>query len=100
MEKAASIDNFLDAHRSDADIVTVGKLAIALAIANFEFKSALSSRPGRTSELKNVDNYFLSNFMKIFVRGQTIKIWQNLLRTCNLLFSTMIVALSTTFIDG
>lgn len=42
VEHAASIDNYLDAHRTDTETVAIGKLAIAACILEAEFESSLA----------------------------------------------------------
>jgi len=69
MTKAASIDNFLDAHQSDEDIVTIGKLAISLVIAQCELASILSSGRNKPRNIAKANKYFMSELMTLLVRG-------------------------------
>lgn len=56
MPAAASIDNFLHTHQDDADVVMIGKLAIALAILEAEAASYLlptdSKQPFETQQFR------------------------------------------------
>lgn len=56
MLSAASIDNFLDQHRNEVDVVTAFKCAIVYCIAEAERNSRLS-----TIHFKNLPDYFSNN---------------------------------------
>lgn len=71
MDKAESIDNFLNNHRDNEELVYVGKLAIAYCISTAEANCPISEdRPGASI---TTDDYFLVELLRIVVRGHTVK---------------------------
>lgn len=72
MPQAASIDNFLDAHRDDPLIIECGKLAIASCILEAESKSMMridKSDINNTMNFKNLGSTWFSDFFKFIVEG-------------------------------
>jgi hypothetical protein len=68
MALAPSIDNFLDTHKEDLELVAVGKLAIAYSIMNAERRSCLyvdSSNVYNTLDFSVTTNTWASVFFKI-----------------------------------
>ena len=61
-----SIDTFLDAHRDDAKIQKLGKLAIAKTILEEEQKSSLYMEQGMVQIFENVDRVKKSWFVRLF----------------------------------
>ena len=72
MPQAASIDNFLDAHRDDPLIIECGKLAIASCILEAESKSMMridNSNINNTMNFKNLGETWYGDFFKFIVEG-------------------------------
>lgn len=79
VERAASIDNFLDNHSGSEEITLVGKLAIAACIARAEHDAALNAPDAQLSRHKrNVSGdevnakYFLEDLLPLVVRNHTV----------------------------
>lgn len=73
MKVSASIDNFLDTHRDDAEILWLGKLAIADRTFKEECHSSLSNtnmRKGRI--IDESEEYFINEFLKLLVKGHPL----------------------------
>jgi hypothetical protein len=68
MPQAMSIDNFLDAHNENSDLVWCGKLAIAQAILQAEKQSAFYIHPNDRPKLDHgglADKWFAKLFQKL-----------------------------------
>lgn len=74
MPQAPSIDNFIDSHRSDPTIATVGKIAIASAILKAERKSTLYVSPENIYNTVNfqrlADTWFNAFFQLVCLNAQ------------------------------
>ena len=72
---ASSIDDFLDSHRDNPNLVTCGKAAIAHSILEFENRSALhgtiNSNRGWDADISVLDKVWLNRFVRIVSRGIT-----------------------------
>jgi len=68
---AASIDNFLDQHKDERELVDFFKITIAYALADAEKRSALSNdySTNESSIIGRTADYFLHDFMNIVMRG-------------------------------
>ena len=69
MPKAASIDNFMDAHRENRPLNDIGKLAIAFVIAKKEFDSAISRNGTRNGRALFTEDYFVTQLMRLVSEG-------------------------------
>ncbi len=72
MSQAASIDNFLDAHRDDPLIIECGKLAIASCILEAESKSMMhidKSNINNTMNFKSLGETWYGDLFKFIVEG-------------------------------
>jgi hypothetical protein len=68
MPQAPSIDNFIDSHRSNASVATVGKLAIASAILKAERNSTLYVSPDNmhnTVNFQSLANTWFNAFFQL-----------------------------------
>jgi len=73
MPVAASIDNFLHTHQDDADVVFMGKIAIALAIIEAEAASPLMVRnTGRTPPSPLINEHYRNSWYFPFMRMLTM----------------------------
>lgn len=76
---AQSIDNLIHAHRTDSNVIDIGKIAIAIAIIAEEHESYIKSELGNVSQLVEParfdDERFLSSWylplMRLIVSGET-----------------------------
>lgn len=72
MPQAASIDNFIDAHRDDNEIVICGKLAIANCILKAESESTLrvnNQNINNTINFQDLEKTWYSSFFRLIVEG-------------------------------
>ena len=70
MPGSLSIDNLMDAHRTDEDISFIGKLAITKAILAAERKSKLYRKPGeREFTFADIAGTWLMPFFQIASEG-------------------------------
>jgi hypothetical protein len=72
MPQAISIDNFIDAHRSDPQIAACGKLAIARSILSAETASPLTIDPGNVYNTMNFEalaNTWLNVFFQLLTEN-------------------------------
>ena len=69
LRTAASIDNFLDQHKSEQNFVETAKMAIAYAIASAEKNSKIGKNRSAEEVIRNSSDYFLADLMNIVVRG-------------------------------
>lgn len=84
-----SIDNYLHSHSNDAELVTVGKIAIAKSILDAEKNSKLwvdKNNPERKFSTKNVSDSWIYQFIKILISNVTFEsidtIFKNLAVIC------------------
>lgn len=76
MPLAASIDNFIDAHREDTEITTCGKLAIAHCILHAESESKMrvnNQNANNTINFQGLDKTWYSSFFRLIVEGCQLK---------------------------
>jgi hypothetical protein len=84
MTEALSIDNYMEAHSHDSNVMLVGKLAIARAISQAERKSALwlDLRTGEDFNLSKTRDTWFHSFWQLLHQGVTVndvdKIFENL----------------------
>lgn len=78
---SASIDNFLDQHRTEKDLVSFVKMVIAYALADAEKNSALRDIARRSGAqvgnsysriISDNSSYFLYDFLNILIRGHQV----------------------------
>ena len=72
MPQAASIDNYIDAHRDNNLIAECGKLAIAASILEAESRSLLridESNINNTINFQAIENTWYADFFKLIVAG-------------------------------
>lgn len=72
MPQAASIDNFIDAHRDNSEIVICGKLAIAHCILKAESESTLrvnNQNINNTINFQDLEKTWYSSFFRLIVEG-------------------------------
>lgn len=73
MLSAASIDNFLDQHKDESDLVTTLKCAIVYAIAKHEMSSKIGlGRKNLDEIVRSNFDYFLFDLLNLVVRGHQI----------------------------
>jgi SIR2-like domain len=73
MLSAASIDNFLDQHKDEFDLVTSLKCAIVYAIAKHEMSSKIGlGRQNLDEIVRSNSHYFLFDLMNFVVRGHQV----------------------------
>jgi hypothetical protein len=73
MLSAASIDNFLDQHKDELDLVITLKCGIVYAIAKHEMSSKIGMGRQNLDEIvRSNSNYFLFDLMNFVVRGHQV----------------------------
>jgi NAD-dependent SIR2 family protein deacetylase len=73
MLSAPSIDNFLDQHHEDTDLVLLMKMAISFSIARAEQRSLIGSDAGIPEQfIPKTADFFLYDLMNIVMRGHQL----------------------------
>lgn len=86
-----SIDNLLDAHRSDPDVALIGKLAVAKSILAAERGSKLFIKEDQSrSDLAHLSDTYLIPLFQIISEGVRLEDVNSILDKCSFVFFSMI----------